>query len=101
MPNVVVQTTVSATMNAAAAAKIELQRALTHNSRGKSDAVGTTATHGSRGNKTTRPLTMVSITSTATPSMTSLLRGGSRSAWTSPINSGATVIMPSPSDANQ
>ena len=80
MPNVVVQTTVSATMNAAAAAKTDLQRALTHNSRGKSEAVGTTATHGSRGNKTTRPLTMVSITNTAAPSITSLRRGRSRTA---------------------
>ncbi len=67
-------------MNAAAAAKIDLQRALTHNNRGKSDAVGTTATHGSRGNRTTRALTMVSIASTALPSIISLRGGGSRSA---------------------
>src|ERR1044072_6696865 len=101
MPNVVVQTIVSATMNAAAAAKAGLQRAVIHNKSGKSNAVGTTATHSSRGNKTMSPLVMVSITHTTPPSKTSFRGGGSRAADASPIRSGATVMMPSASDANQ
>src|SRR5690242_7844634 len=101
MPNVVAQTSVSATMNAAAAAKTGLQRAVTHSNNGNSDAVGTTATHSSRGNRTSNPLTMVSITRIAAPSKTSLRGGGSRIAAVSPIRNGATVIMPSASAINQ
>src|SRR5262245_40232078 len=101
MPNVVVQTTASATTNAAAAAKTGLQRAATHNNRGKIDAGGTTATHSSRGSKTMSPLTTVTIATATPPSMASLSGGGSRITATSPIRSGATVIMPKASDANQ
>ena len=101
MSNVVVQTTVSATMKAPAAAKTGLQRAVTHNSSGKNNPAGRTAIHGSRGNKTMIPLAMMSTTSTAAPSLTSLCGGGSRTAAPSPIRSGAIVTMPSASDRSQ
>ena len=92
---------VSATMNATAAAKTGLQRAVTHNNNGKNKPAGSTAIHGSRGNKTMIPLAMMSRTNIAAPSLISWCGGGSRSAETSPIKSGATVTMPIASDRNQ
>jgi hypothetical protein len=47
------------------------------------------------------PVIAASTTSAAVPSMSSLRRGGSRTAAASPITSGATATMPTASDANQ
>src|SRR5208282_491499 len=101
MPNVVAQTIVKATINAAAAAKTGLQRAASHSSSGKNAAMGTTAAQDCRGKKIMTPHRKLSAPSATAPSITSLRGGGSRATETSPINSGATVTMPSASDANQ
>src|ERR1700739_3650503 len=93
-PNVVVQTIVRATMNAAAAAKTGLQRAASHNSNGDIRAASATITQGSPGNKIMNPLNAVSAISAETLSKISIRGVGSRTAETSPINSGATATMP-------
>src|SRR5215472_2599247 len=92
--NVVVQTMVRATMEAAAAAKNGLQRAASHSSNGNSRAASATIIQGSPGKKTINPLNAVSATSATTLSMISLRGVGSRKTETSPINSGATATMP-------
>src|SRR5215469_4066025 len=101
MPKVVVQTIVSATIKEAAAAKTGRQRAETHRSTGNRRAIGTTVAQGSLGRKITSPLIIAITTSARVPSMSSPRGGGSRALAASPIKSGATVIMPSASDANQ
>src|SRR4030081_496167 len=101
MPKVVVHTIVSATMNAAAAANTGRQRAASHSNSGNSRAIGTKVAHDSRGRKILIALVAVIATSAMAPSMASLCGGGSRTAAATPINSGATVTMPSASDANQ
>ena len=101
IPNVVVQTIVRATMNAAAAQKTGPQRAASHSSSGNIKAIATTVAQGSRGKEITSPLTALTIMSATTPSMIALRAGGSRVAEPIPINSGATVMMPSASDVNQ
>src|SRR6516165_7023556 len=97
MPNVVVQTIVRAVTNAAAAEKTGVQRAASHSSNGNSRPI----TQGSRGKKIINPLNAVSTTSATTPSMISLRGGGSRTAETSPINSGATATMPGTLEVSQ
>src|SRR5271167_4847732 len=92
--NVVVQTIVRATMNAAAAAKTGLQRAASHNSNGNIRAASATISQGSPGKKTIDPLNAVSAPSAKTLSKISIRGVGSRTAETSPINSGATATMP-------
>src|SRR5947209_1679251 len=101
MLNVVVQTIVRATMKAPAAAKTGLQRAASHSSNGNSRATTATITQGSRGKKIISPLNAASATSATTLSMISLRGGGSRTAETSPINSGATATMPGTLEVSQ
>lgn len=101
MLNVVVQTTVSATIKAAAAANTGRQRAASHNSSGNSAAIGTTVAQGSLGTKMITPQSTISIASAAVPSMISPRGEGSRAEDISPISNGATVITPSASDVNQ
>src|ERR1700722_19547679 len=101
MPNVVVQTIVSATIKAAAAANTGLQRAASHSNSGNSAAMGTTVAQGSRGRKMMTPLNKASVASAAPPSMTSRRGGGSRADESSPISNGATVMMPRASEVNQ
>src|SRR5713226_7438882 len=102
MPKVIVQTVVSETMNAAAAANTGWQRAVSHSRIGSSRAAGRTVCHGSGGSKTMMTvITTANATSATTPSKISLRGGGSRRALARPIASGATVMMPTASDANQ
>src|SRR4051812_26913672 len=101
MPNVVVHTIVTAMMNAAAAANIGWQRAASHSNSGNSTAIGTTVAHDSRGKNTPSALIAVITTSNEAPSTASFGDGGLRVAAPIPISSGATVRMPSASDANQ
>src|ERR1700758_1739174 len=99
--NVVVQTIARATMNAPAAAKTGLQRAASHSSNGNSRAITATMTQGSRGKKIMSPLNAASGTSATTLSMISARGGGSRTAETSPTNSGATATMPGTLEVSQ
>src|SRR5271170_2127341 len=92
--NVVVQTIARATMNTAAAAKTGLQRAASHSSNGNIRAASATITQGSPGKKIINPLNAVSATSAKTLSKISMRGVGSRTAETSPINSGATATIP-------
>src|SRR5262249_23239214 len=102
MPKVIVQTVVSERMNAAAAANTGRQRAVSHSRIGSSRAAGRTVCHGSGGSKTTMMVvTAANATSATTPSMISLRGGGSRWALARPITTGATMMMPMASDANQ
>src|SRR5262244_2250826 len=101
MPIVVVQTIARVTMKVAAAANTGRQRAAIHNRTGNSSAIGTTVVQGSGGSAMTITLMTMSDASAARPSMVSFGPGGSRVAEASPITSGAIVMMPSASDANQ
>src|SRR5258708_7550192 len=101
MSNVIVQIIVSETMNVAAAANPGRQRTASHSRIGKSKAIGRTVFHGSGGSKTMMTVITASATSATAPSMISLRGGGSRKAPARPITSGATVMMPMASDANQ
>src|ERR1700679_214038 len=92
--NVVVQTIVRATTNAAAAEKTGLQRAASHSSNGNIRAANATITQGSPGKKMINPLNAVSATSAKTLSKISIRGVGSRTTETSPIISGATATMP-------
>src|SRR5260221_8970425 len=100
MSNVVVQTIVSETVNAAAAAKTGWHRAAIHSRIGNSTAIGSTISHGG-GSETTIIVVTANVTSAAMLSTISLRGGGSRSASARPITSGATVMTPKASDANQ
>src|SRR6266853_4751528 len=101
MPKVIVQTIVSETMNAPAAASTGRQRAASHSRIGNSRATGTIVCHGFGGSETMMTVIAANATSATTPSMISLRGGGSRTAWARPMTSGATVMMPTASDANQ
>src|SRR5580704_8163124 len=101
MPNVVVQTIERLTMNAAAAAKTGWQRAASHNSGANSTATGPTVAKSSDRRKMANPLTRASAATVKVPSTSSLSDGRSREAEASSTSNGATVIIPSPSDANQ
>src|SRR4029079_9087128 len=101
MPKVVVHTTVKATTNAAAAANAGRQRAASHSSRGNTNASGTIVANETRGRKIASVLVTVIAASATAPSKVSFGGGGSLTAAARPISSGATVTMPSASDANQ
>src|SRR5271154_6832568 len=92
--NVVVQTIVRATMNAAAAEKTGLQRAASHSSNGNIRAASATINQGSPGKKIINPHNAVSATSAKTLSKISIRGVGSRTTETNPIISGATATMP-------
>src|SRR4051794_13417456 len=98
---VVVPTIARVTIKAAAAAKNGAQRAATHNRTGNSSAIGTTVVHGRCGNAIAMTLMTMSDASPTRPSMVSLGASGSRAIEARPIISGAIVMMPSASDANQ
>src|SRR5262245_37401423 len=87
-------------MKAAAAANIGWHRAEIHNSTGNSSATGTTVVQGSGGNAMTTTLITISKPRATRPSTVSPRAGGSRVVEANPIISGATVMMPSASDAN-
>src|SRR5262249_30138593 len=101
MPKVVVHMIASETMNAAIAANTGWQRDVIHSRIGNSTATGATGSHGSGGSKTMMMVVAADTTRAMTPSRASLPGGGSRRALTTPISSGATVMMPMASDANQ
>src|SRR5215468_4235503 len=101
MSNVIVQIIVSETMSTAAAANPGRQRTASHSRIGNSKAIGRIVFHGSGGSKTMMTVIAANTMSATTPSMISLRGGGSRTASARPITSGATVMMPTPSDANQ
>src|SRR6267378_4344966 len=101
MPKVIVQMIESETMNTAAAANPGRQRAAIHTRIGNSKAIGRTVFHGSGGIKTMMMVNAANTTSATTPSTNSLRGGGSRTASARPMTSGATVMMPTASDANQ
>src|SRR6266852_8784438 len=101
MPRVVVHTIVSATTNAAAAANTGRQRAASQSNRGNSRAIGTTVANDACGRKITSVIVSVIATSATATSRISFGDGGSRAAAAAPISSGATVRIPSASDANQ
>src|SRR5215467_1721901 len=101
MPKVIVQTIVSETMNTAAAANTGGQRAAIHSRKGNSSAGGSAGSHDSGGRKTVMAFIAANTTSATMPSMISLVGGGLRRALAKPIITGATVMMPMASDANQ
>src|ERR1700676_2663232 len=101
MPKVVVQTIERLTINAAAAAKTGRQRAASHNSGANNTATGPTVAKSSDRRKMANPLTSASAATAKAPSTSSLRGGRSREAEESSINKGATVIIPSPSEASQ
>src|SRR5262249_21729329 len=101
MPIVVVQTIARVTMKAAAAANTGRQRAAIHSRTGNSSAIGTTVVQGSGGSAMTTRLRTMSDARAAGPSVFSCGPGGPRVAEASPITSGAIVMIPSESDANQ
>src|SRR5262245_2206402 len=101
LPKVIAQIIASETMNTAAAANAGRQRTASHNKIGNSKAIGRTVFHGSSGSKTMIAVIAANATSAAAPSTISLRGGGSRTASASPMTSGATVVMPTMSDANQ
>src|SRR5882724_5273974 len=101
MPKVVVQTIERLTMSAAAAAKTGWQRAASHNSGANNTATGPTVANSSDRRKMATPLTSASAATANAPSTSSLSGGRSREAEASSISSGATVMIPSPSDAIQ
>src|SRR5712671_451400 len=101
MPKVVVQTIERLTIKAAAAAKTGRQRAASHNSGANNTATGPTVAKSSDLRKMASPLARPRAATVTAPSTSSLSGGRSREAGASSISSGATVIIPSPSDANQ
>src|SRR5215470_4142915 len=100
MPKVVVQTIERLTMNAAAAAKTGRQRAASHSSGANNNATGPMVAKGSQRRKMANPLTRARAATANAPSTSSLNDGRSREAEASSISNGATVMIPSPSDAN-
>src|SRR5690348_2191303 len=98
---VVVKTMARVTMNAAAAANTGGQRAAIHSRTGNRRAMGTRVVQGCCGRAMTIALMTMSDTSATRPSTVSFPDGGSRAAEASPITRGATVTMPSASEANQ
>ena len=101
MLNVVAKTIASPLMKAAVAAKTGWQRAASHNSIGNSSATGTTVPQNPCGRKMTNPFRMTSATSAATPSKNPRHDGGCRAAEANSMISGATVMIPRASEANQ
>src|SRR5438874_1833348 len=101
MNKTAVTTTLMETRNAAAAAKTGRQRAAIHNNIGKRRATGSTVSQACHGSEIAIPVITASATSAVVPSMSSLRDGGRRMEAASPITSGATMMIPITSDANQ
>src|SRR5258708_39406410 len=101
MPKVVVQTMERLTKSGATAAKPGWQRAASHSSGANNTATGPTVAKSSDRKKMASPLTRANAATAKAPSTSSLGDGRSREAEPSSISNGATVIIPSPSDANQ
>ena len=101
MPKVVIHTTVSVMMNTAAAAKTGRQRAASQSNSGNSNAIGTDVPSGAFGRTITKPDMATSAASATAPSMSSWRGGTLRRTAASSMISGATVMMPSASEANQ
>src|SRR5262249_44802278 len=101
MPKVIAQTIASDTTNAAAEVKTGRQRAASHSTSGNSTPIGTRVFQGSGGSDMTIPVIAATTASAMPPSMISLCGGGSRMAAPIRTPSGATVLTPSASDANQ
>src|SRR5215469_9625303 len=98
---VVAQTITSVAMNAAAEAKTGWHLAVSHSISGNTRAMGTAIVQRPSGAKMANPTTAVSAVSAPMPSSNSAFGGGLRRVEQSPIKSGATVMMPMASDANQ
>src|SRR5215472_3990305 len=101
MLKTVVQTIVTDTMNAPAAANTGRQRAASHNNIGDSQAIGTTVSQRSCDSEIITAVIPASVVSAAAPSTSSLLCGRWRRAAASPISSGATAMKPIVLDATQ
>src|SRR3954454_7266712 len=101
MPKVVVHTIVSAMTKAAAAANTGWQRADSHSNSGNTKAIGSTVSQDWCGKKMRIALINAMAASAAIPSRASLGDGGSRAAAATPTINGATVTIPSASDATQ
>src|SRR5260370_27081598 len=101
MQKVIVQTIVSETMNTAAAANTGWQRAAIHSRNGNSRAGGSAGSHDSGGSKTVMAFITANTTSATMPSMISYAGVCLRKNMAKPITSGATVMIPMASEANQ
>src|SRR6516165_10169294 len=101
MPKVVVQTIDRLTMNAAPAAKTGRHRAASQSIGANNTATGPTFASSSDRRKIASPLTSASAATVKTPSAISPSGGRSRLAQASSIKTGATVMIPRPSEANQ
>src|SRR5258708_35755469 len=101
MPMVIGQPRVSERMSTAAAANAGWQRAAIHSRNGNSKAAGIAGSHDSGGSETVMAFITANTTSATMPSMISLGGGRLRRALAKPIISGATVTMPTASEANQ
>src|ERR1700722_6154093 len=89
------------TRNAPAAANIGRVRAASQSKIGSDHATGSSISQVPRGSKTVTTVTAASATRATVPSMKSRRGGGCRTAPATPITKGATVIMPTNTDANQ
>src|SRR5262249_18192347 len=101
MPNVTVQTTVEVIMNTAAAANTGRQRAVSQKSNGSGEASGRIVAQWLVGKANPTMVAALRATSAIAASANSTAFGRSRTARMSPMTNGATVTMPSASDANQ
>src|SRR5262245_59527557 len=90
----------AATTNTAAAANTGRQRAPSHSSSGNRTVTDAMLAQGPDIRAKANWLVAASNTSASVPSMSSRHDGPSRIAAVNPINSGATVMMPSASDTN-
>src|SRR5262245_28403859 len=99
--NVVVQTIVMAHMKVAVAVKAGRRRAAIQTSIGLSAAIASSKVHRSLGKKTMPAHKPATNASAKAPSASSRRGGKSRINDANPIASGATVMVPSASEANQ
>src|SRR5262245_31584106 len=88
-------------MNAAAVANTGRQRAASQSTSGNNRAAGRRVAQGPGDITRANALTAARVTSATEPSISSRAGGRSRTAAANSINSGATVMMPRASDANQ
>src|SRR5262249_60180489 len=100
MPKVIAQMIRNDAKNAPAIPKVGWQRAVSHNSSGSTRAPGLNVIQDPVGWITTYKLVRDMRASAPTPSIHSPRVGGLRHAWPSPIMSGATTTIPTPSDKN-
>ena len=101
MPKTDVTTIVIETANAPAAENAGRSRAASHAKTGNNQVIGSSVTQSSRGSEMMSPVIKARATSAHVPSMTSLRGDGRRTTAASPTTSGATVMIPTKSDANQ